>query len=110
MLLEGESLLAACEAIEAVFLLQDIITCALQAMPSCLVPCDSPALLKALASIIRLMPARNPAFVTKEAFAVPIHQVRFTAQSASFWICCNECVAYKLTYVFILAGCSAAAT
>lgn len=80
-MLEGDCLLPACEATEPVFLLQDIITCALQAMPSCLVPRDSPALLMSLVPIIKILPARIPtSFMTKEAFAVPIHQVRLTAQ------------------------------
>ena len=97
MLLAGNSLHTACGATKPVFLLQKIIHCALQAMPSCLVPCDSPALLKALASIIKIIPARiSTSFMTEEAFAVPIHQVRWFAQRVSCRTAkqsqCNCCI------------------
>ena len=58
--------------------MQGVITCLLGAMPLCLMPADSPALLKALTALIGSPIAKHVSFVTKEAFFVPIHQVRLT--------------------------------
>ena len=60
-------------------LLQEIISCLLKAMPFCLVPVDSPALLKALAVIIGPPVEKCASFMTEEGFAVPIYQVSLMA-------------------------------
>lgn len=62
-------------------LLQDILMCLLEAMPSCLMACDSPALLKTLEALLfsRSHPNKSVSFMAQEAFAVPIYQVSLTS-------------------------------